>query len=56
MSHRLNELPATWNLFCQLNIYVECNCYYALNGLNAQDYSISTVPYVVNKITLIILL
>ena len=55
MSHRLNELPATWNLFCQLNIYVECNCYYALNGLNAQDYSISTVPYVVNKITLIIL-
>ena len=52
MSHRLNELPAAWNLFCQLNIYLECN---ALNGLNAQDYSISTVPYVVNKITLIIL-
>ena len=52
MSHRLNELPAAWNLFCQLNIYLECN---AFNGLNAQDYSISTVPYVVNKITLIIL-
>ena len=55
MSHRLNELPAAWNLFCQLNIYVECNRYCALNGLNAQDYSIFTVPYVVNKITLIIL-
>ena len=41
MSHRLNGLPAAWNLFCQLNIYLVCN---ALNGLNAQDYSISTVP------------
>ena len=55
MSHRLNELPAAWNLFYQLNINVECNCYYALNGLIAQDYSISTVPYLINKITLIIL-
>ena len=24
--------------FNACKIYVECNCYYALNGLNAQDY------------------